>query len=450
MKRIILAAVLVMSIGYVNAQIKPEQMRHAVDRYSVKSSTLSDVSEDVRKDYPWLGLASGTKIYAEAPEDFVIASLGLEAIRPDFSDSSENIAAKVKERYPWVRIGKNAQIYGMSPEQVAEYDLKTRKKNRLIAKRMKKVWEDYKAGKRDAKDAYVALRRLAVSTYGSDARAWGSLADEFYGKNKAQLGSRETHELSEETAENAKKTKEEKIRKEAEDTEIAEKAKNWVFDKEPVGQYFQSGDNVMVQYQYRLEFFRLGKGVSPKMVYNNETGAGRVEFYQSVIHINLQPQRVIHFGKPLNGITSRESSLDRLLVCTRHANWYVSRTSEEQKVLRYLKDHSTSPIEEDFECVFENPNADYDEFCGIVSTSGEVVYRFPVKHSPPEYVLQTIALSDDGQRALIKAGKYECGDGCEVIHPKEYFYWKAPDHFEKIVADEVGEAKAKQIIQGLY
>src|SRR5581483_637246 len=69
----------------------------------------------------------------------------------------------------------------------------------------------------------------------------------------------------------------------------------------------------------------------------------------------------------------------------------------------------------------------FDEFCGVLSDSGDVKYRFPIKQHVPDKILHPLAITADGSYAEVYIGQMVEGeDGTSPGAPREILAWPAP------------------------
>ena len=110
-------------------------------------------------------------------------------------------------------------------------------------------------------------------------------------------------------------------------------------------------------YSDRLEFFNLEEGIAigPK---------GEFKVGESTRSPGaLEPSKIVWFARPLT-MKSRPTSAN-ILACTAH--WASTTRS-----------------------------GGTDNFCGIISSQGEILYQFPFKQHPPDSIMHPIGISEDG------------------------------------------------------
>lgn len=114
----------------------------------------------------------------------------------------------------------------------------------------------------------------------------------------------------------------------------------------------------------------------------------------------LAPARAISFGRPVNVFP--KGGVDRFLVCT-------------DALLPGTK------------------GRDYDDFCGIVSVEGKVLFRFPVKQERPKSLLKPTGMTPDGLHAEVVVGEEAAGeDRPQITKPREILVWDFPDKLQRL------------------
>jgi hypothetical protein len=153
------------------------------------------------------------------------------------------------------------------------------------------------------------------------------------------------------------------------------------------------GDHAVAVYRDRLEFFQLEIGESVD-------GRGRFKLGNRVrTALEAQPLKIVWFERPFNLIASRTGNV---LVCS--AIW-----------------------------ASKNSATGLDEFCGVVSASGDVIYKFPVKQHAPDAILHPLAISDDGSYAEVYLGRLVPGeDGPSPGSPREILAWRSPSKLTRL------------------
>lgn len=74
-----------------------------------------------------------------------------------------------------------------------------------------------------------------------------------------------------------------------------------------------------------------------------------------------------------------------------------------------------------------------DDFCGIVSFAGQIVYTFPVKQNPPNQILFPLGISQSGKYAEVYVGRLlEGEDGRTPGAPLEILIWEYPNQLRKL------------------
>lgn len=73
-------------------------------------------------------------------------------------------------------------------------------------------------------------------------------------------------------------------------------------------------------------------------------------------------------------------------------------------------------------------NAGTGDFCGIISLTGDIVYRFPVAQRSPDRLLRVLGINGDGTYAEVFIGRLLPGeDGADIDAPREILAWRYPN-----------------------
>lgn len=147
-------------------------------------------------------------------------------------------------------------------------------------------------------------------------------------------------------------------------------ARKWVPSDSTPHMTYAFKDSRIVRYQYRLEFF---KGNSKK------------------------PVRVMRFKHSLL-VEPHSSSWDggNILVQTNPESGYCATNDEEKRKILLLGGR--------YDCTpWINKAAEYENFCGIVSPAGEIVFQFP-EEKRPERWYSLVGIAAQGKRAAILVG----------------------------------------------
>ncbi len=340
-----------------------------------------------------------------------------------------NIADEVRRKYPEIKLHKDAQIYADSAEEFAKSYFEQQERNKQTVKKMTKVWKEYKKGKRSWRDGFVAAEQLNFATHKEEAKKWREEVKKFWKKYKEKLKKNKPHKLSEEIiAEQTKKAEAIKQKKELE---------NWVPpDIHSLG-YHQNGNDVIVTYQYHLEFYHLKKGQSIRKIIAPRTGDRSYKFYMKERPIQIQPYKKITFRDVIRVEPSPESAnYKAILICTDPIMGYGGMTNEEEAIIMKIRPNH-------LRYMWRNKNADFEEFCGVIGVDGRIISKLPVKQLPPNYWIRPLSILPDGKEALLGVGIAEYGDydipGIMKYH--ELIHWKYPDRVEAVNLVEINENK---------
>lgn len=188
-----------------------------------------------------------------------------------------------------------------------------------------------------------------------------------------------------------------------------------------------SGQNVAVKYQFKIEFYELPEGVSFKDDHGNPIYLRRDQSRVSLDALNLRPKATLTFRHHVEIYPIARTVGPRILVCVNLLAGYIPATDDERaslpdRTLPYFR--------------WENTAGQLDDFCGIVSMDGKIVWKIKYRQSIPDNLLQGVDMLPDGNRALIFSGSRRPGsEGGEFVgSPKDLFIWEYPDKLKKISA----------------
>lgn len=190
-------------------------------------------------------------------------------------------------------------------------------------------------------------------------------------------------------------------------------------DNQAVG-LWGGGKKLVAGYQFRLEFYTLGKEITLEPQNGRDYKILRAN---KEISLNkLKPSKVITFKNPIKIDPNwPRDTTTNLLVCTQSLGAYAPMTEDERaKVYAINQMHSIQAT---------NPKGDIQDFCGIISVSGDVVYQFKISPNPPTELFTTSGISRDGKRALIVSGEATYSDEAPgaFVRARRGILWTYPD-----------------------
>jgi hypothetical protein len=192
------------------------------------------------------------------------------------------------------------------------------------------------------------------------------------------------------------------------DKERAE-AQKWVPpDTTPISEY--SLENLkVVAYQYRIEFF--------------DAFGQRTKSLSFKHPVEVKP----------HPISKDADTKSNLLVCTNPMGSYTGRTEEEQKVLYLRGNHDASMH-------WTNESGKITDFCGIITSTGEVIFEFPPP-SFPKRLYWLIGVAGAGTRAALLVGEKihekasdteDMDEGDRIGKFTEVWIWEYPKTVRKL------------------
>jgi hypothetical protein len=129
-----------------------------------------------------------------------------------------------------------------------------------------------------------------------------------------------------------------------------------------------------------------------------DAGSGQLKKESGLIKpAQLEPAKILWFDYPFDA----QAAGDHLLVCTN-----LTRN--------------------------KNGSGGVGDFCGIISASGDVVFKFPVSQRSPQQLLRVLGINGDGTYAEVFIGRLVPGeDGADISEPREILAWRAPNKFTR-------------------
>lgn len=289
---------------------------------------------------------------------------------------------------------------------------------------------EYESGKRDYRDGYIILNQLWFNhqlqkTIGSaDAQRIAKMRQELVAKYPA-LNNLKDFRLSDRIRYDDLREKSERKQKET--------AKSFVpRDVVPLD-IRGAEDKAIVRYQYRLDFLKLPNDVQV----TGDPKAGSMQLVRDGKELapsQIQPSKTIQFKRPINARYGRDASgkivFGNLLICTDMLRGYSPTSGEEYETVR-LRGHEHSIL-------WKNLAGQYDDFCGVISKDGQVVYQFPVTQKIPDRLLSPVSIDAAGKKAIVMVGEMaETGPDSTptVAYPREVLVWEAPAQFKRHSVD---------------
>lgn len=274
---------------------------------------------------------------------------------------------------------------------------------------------EWEAGKRDDRDGYIILNQIWFNLQAQ--RKTGS--PEFQAvekkrtdllKKKPELNNLQNFDLSDRI--HLKKRQKDEVEK------VAGERSKWKPWDNAMLRLYVRGDRALARYQYRLVFFQVPTGASiGRDPWNNKEVLmkdGKV-----ISPLDVSSKRVLTYKSHIGVQASEDNS--RFLLCTApSAAFYIAMDENEIRLLG------------DTRVPWKNDAGDIADFCGIVSVSGDTVYKFPFQQSRPKNLLSPIVISPDGNYAAVSIGEeVEGEDGKSVSKPREVWTWEHPATLKK-------------------
>lgn len=291
--------------------------------------------------------------------------------------------------------------------------------------RLKEKLAEYHSGKRSYSDGFVILRRLYENNHilrvGHTVEA-REVEREIESLKAAhpELVSNPPDKLGEESA--SERTQKDEA------TRLREKAKNWTPSDKRYIQLSGHGRNVVARHQYKLVFYAL----PPEAEYqkNKENRLRVFRGGKEIDPATLTPTKVMSFRHTFEIRPNEDEVRTNLLVCTNLlVDTYDAMDDEEAAMIAAKGRQRFIP--------WTNPAAPMDQFCGVVSVAGDVIYTFPITQKIPSLLVYPLGISADGKRAGIMIGEKlssegEDGESAAVGKPRQVWVWEHPAKLKKI------------------
>ena len=183
-----------------------------------------------------------------------------------------------------------------------------------------------------------------------------------------------------------------------------------------VDNFFFNGQNLAVVFQYRIEFYQIPAFVSPQtggfldlQLTNKKTGKPipwkelpRISEMTFKEHVETLPRQGPH-------------KQDDFLVC---ANGLAEYSGSDEEEARLIERNGT------YTMPWTNEKGEYRLFCGIVATSGKVIFKFPITQASPKSLLNPIGYSANRKKAGVYLGEMTAGgESLEVLNAREVLVW---------------------------
>lgn len=196
-----------------------------------------------------------------------------------------------------------------------------------------------------------------------------------------------------------------------------------------------SRQKIAVKYQFKIEFYQLPGDVTFKDEHGNPVFERPDHSRVSLADLNLRPKSTLSFRRHVEIVPRSRMVGPRILVCTNMLTGYVPVTDEERAS---LPDGKLPYFR------WENEGGALDDFCGVVSMDGQVVWKLNYRQAVPDRLLHAVDMLPDGNRALIFSGAKVAGtEGTESVgNPQELFIWEYPDKVKRRSAAGIGSGHA--------
>lgn len=313
------------------------------------------------------------------------------------------------------------------------------------------LWQrlaEYEQGKRDYRDGYIILNQLWFSfqvskqTNSAEFKTIAAKRDALL-KQHPELNDLQDFRLSEHI-------KQENILKQRE-AERLEKAKRWV----PLDRRFMDvrtdGKELVVVYQYRIEFIHLDDTIRYNLTVagpNYRTGPaepgkfgkigvasdfakrGADGSFKSIPVEQLKPYKVWHFKyrvQVLPKVAPLSEPSQNLLICSNPLDKTYSAAHNDEEAKHMVGRYHTME--------WVNPHGTIGETCRVIDHTGKAIYEFPLEQRlPGPLALPLWGTGNNGQRAGIMVGRAvpdEDSGSLYVGELKELWIWTAPATLKK-------------------
>ncbi len=193
---------------------------------------------------------------------------------------------------------------------------------------------------------------------------------------------------------------------------IEEKAKTWR-PKDTIAWLYHDGSRLAAVHQYRIDFFNIPKSVECYATRLNVRSCDKlspglpdfVKFKKGGQDYNLKPFKTITFGQPIT--IAPVSGAD--IIAIGASDGYGWLDFQEEAIMDKLEAEGRHPAH------WVQPNANFDEFYGVLSIAGKVLARIPFHEHIPDKALKVAFSDPDGKLAAFLVGQmahdYDEGPG---------------------------------------
>lgn len=220
----------------------------------------------------------------------------------------------------------------------------------------------------------------------------------------------------------------------AKDTELRRKAERFVPTDSKPKHTVGKGRRAVMKYQYRIEFFSLPADAEmvgdPRWGEMQVSHAGKTSSFRES---SISPAKTLEFKRPVKVWFARTASgepvFGNLIACTDLQKGYVPANEEEATILRFKgQEHGIAWV---------NPRGSAEDFCGVLSPEGNILYKFPFAQKRPDKLLEPIEVSPNGKRAVVAVVEETLDpDGRPTVgYPREVLVWEHPDKLKRYALD---------------
>ncbi|MDX6770243.1 MAG: hypothetical protein SF051_11980 [Elusimicrobiota bacterium] len=229
-----------------------------------------------------------------------------------------------------------------------------------------------------------------------------------------------------------------------EDPERLKKIAEWTPPDRIPFRFLVAGNQAAAIFHYRIEFYDDPRAKDFKKV------AGVYARHEwQVPKIEIAPKKTLTFKQRFEFLPTNGDPKERIFVCTDILhNSYGAQTDEERDMVAAKGYPQFGFIP------WVNQTGEIDQFCGLISLAGDIVFKFPLIQEAPGFLATHLGLSPDETEAAIVIGEKVTTDSDEpdnlVGNPREVWLWQFPGKIKKISTKEIGTTDMEELRRRYY
>lgn len=214
-----------------------------------------------------------------------------------------------------------------------------------------------------------------------------------------------------------------------------------------------NGRSIVVQHNFSLEFFEFPFDVelmSDKKWRSVLIFGGKGLERKQIGLEGLKSTRKIVFKNSIAVHPTESGVIPQLLVCSQPMSGYAPPIEEDAVVAEI----GSKVWGNRYAMPWENAVYDLDDFCGVISVSGSILYKFPIVQKYPDSILKTAAYRDGGNWVAVALGESVMAQAGDESHPyaanfRKLFVWEGPGSTMKSFPIPIG-TNYETVVENAY